>query len=116
MSLFRLASALASATLLIVSASSARAEPTSGPVTILQLRPYVGGNTVYVYLNGTGPCGSGVAGAYAIYSLDVSTPSGKAAYAAALAALTMGKPVYVEAIATACGTQYPGVQSIYITN
>jgi len=93
--------------------SAVRAEPTSGAVTISQLRPYVGATSVYVYLNGTGPCGQ-QSGSYNIYSLDLSTPSGKAAYAAALVAVSAGKQVQVEVIAGACGAPYPGIQSIYI--
>jgi len=113
MSIVKRAAGTAAAAVLALSAPFADAEPTSGAVTISQLRPYIGGTSVYVYVNGVGPCGSGVSGAYAIYTIDLSSASGKAAYAAALAAVIANKSVLLEVIAGACGTQYPGLQSVY---
>jgi len=113
MSVYRFAGGIAIAAAVALGTSSVYAEPTSGLVTISQLRPYIGGNGVYVYLNSAGPCGQQT-GAYGIYTIDLSSPAGKAAYAAALIAVTTGKQVQLEAIAGACGTQYPGLQSIYI--
>jgi hypothetical protein len=113
MSICRLAGALAIAVMITMITSSAYSEPTSGSVTISQLRPYIGGTLVYVYLNGAGPCGQ-QSGAYGIYTIDLSSPAGKAAYAAALVAVATGKQVQLEAIAGACGSPYPGLQSIYI--
>ena len=104
---------IVAAAALAVGASSACAEPTSGAVTISQLRPYIGGTSVYVYVNGVGPCGSGVSGSAAIYTIDLTSQTGKAAYAAALAAVIANKPVLLEVIANACGTAYPGLQSVY---
>jgi len=60
-----------------------------------------------------GPCGQ-QAGSYAIYTIDLSTSAGKAAYAAVLTAVNNGKQVQLEVIAGVCGTQYPGIQSVYI--
>ena len=113
MSILKAFGAATAATILAMAASSAYAEPTSGAVTLSQLRPYIGGTGVYVYVNGVGPCGSGVSGAYAIYTIDLTSAAGKAAYAAALAAIIANKSVMLEVIANACGTQYPGLQSVY---
>ncbi len=113
MSIAKSALAIIVATMLAIGMSPASAEPTSGAVTISQLRPYIGGTQVFVYINGVGPCGSGVSGPYALYTIDLSSAAGKAAYAAALAAVIANKPVLLEVIASACGTQYPGLQSIY---
>lgn len=104
---------LALAFLLALSTSYTYAEPTSGFIAIAQLHPYVGGTTVYVYLTGAGPCGQ-LGDAYDIYTIDLSSPSGRAAYATALTAVAAGKQVRLEVIAGACGTSYPGIQSIYI--
>ncbi len=116
MSVFRLTASVAAFALVAAASSSAFAEPTSGNVTISQLRPYVGGTQVFVYVNGVGPCGAGVSGAYGIYTIDLTSASGKAAYAAALAAVMAGKQVQLEAIASACGNPYPGLQSVYVGN
>jgi hypothetical protein len=90
-------------------ALSAASEPTSGALNITQLRPYSGGNTVFLYTNGNF-CPQ------AFYSIDLSSSAGKAMYAAALAALVTGKYVHLE-IANTCGTGVSGstaLQSIYI--
>jgi hypothetical protein len=89
------------------------AEPTSGLITISELRPYIGSDIIYVYIDGVGPCGQ-QSGSYGIYSINLSSQAGKAAYSAVLAALSAGKKVKLEVIAGACGTHYPGLQSIYI--
>jgi hypothetical protein len=94
----------------VLCSSSAFAEPTSGPVMIDQLRPYVGGNQVYVYTT-QGPCAPNAQ--TNMYTIDLSTPSGKAAYAAALAAMMTGKHVLLEVIAGQCSLPYPGLQSVY---
>jgi hypothetical protein len=103
MSVIKSSGALLRAAMLALVVSFAFAEPTSGPVTISELRPYIGGNGVYVYLSGTGPCGSGVTGAKAIYTIDLSSSAGKAAYAALLTAVATGKQAVLEVIANACG-------------
>ncbi|UDF35489.1 UNVERIFIED_ORG: hypothetical protein LHJ69_23575 [Shinella sp. XGS7] len=112
MFLLRSVKTLACLAPLALTALSGYAEPTSGPVTISQIRPYIGSTTVYVYTNDLGPCGQQV-GSRAIYSIDLASPAGKAAYAAALAATAAGKLVLLEVIAGACGGEYPGLQSIY---
>jgi hypothetical protein len=96
---------------LVFGASLAVAEPTTGAIQLDQVRPYIGGNTVFVYPHGQGPCSG--SGALNIYTIDLSTSSGKAAYAAALAAITAGKMVMLEVIAGQCGSSYPALQSIY---
>ncbi len=91
----------------VIYAQTTGAEPTGAVTTLLELRPYVGGNTIYVYPADTSPCNT------SIYTIDLSTPTGKAAYATALAALVAGKRVQLEAIAPCTGL-YSGLQSIYI--
>lgn len=97
---------MAAAAVLVVLMSAARAEPTGIATTLLAVRPYVGGNTVYIYPADTSPCNTN------IYTLDISTAAGKAAYAIALAAITTGKRVQLEAIAPCTGL-FSGLQSIY---
>lgn len=113
MSIIKSIGTCALATLLTFGASFASAEPTSGAVTISNLRPYIGGTGVYVYINGVGPCGSGVSGSAGIYTVDLSSQSGKAAYAILLTSVATGKPVMLEVISGACGSAYPGLQSVY---
>jgi hypothetical protein len=93
-------------TLTLLFCQSSTAEPTGNTTTISHLRPYVGGNTVYVYMSDTSPCG------VSLYTLDLSTPAGKAAYAQALAALVAGKQVRIEVV-TPCAGIYTPIQSIY---
>ena len=111
MSIFKSIAACAAGTLLGLALSSASAEPTSAAVMIDQLRPYVGGSQVYVYPHDQGPCGTSAP--TNMYTIDLSTPSGKAAYAAALAAVVAGKHVLLEVIAGQCSLAYPGLQSVY---
>lgn len=92
--------------MLLAICQAAHAEPTGSRTTIASLRPYVGGSTAFVYVSNTSPCG------VEIYSIDLSTPSGKAAYAQALASVLSGKQVQLEV--TACTGIYSAIQSIYI--
>ena len=90
---------------------SARAEPTSSPTVITELRPYAGGNAVFVYTTFV----NGQFCDLAFYSIDLSTNGGKAMYAAALAAVAAGKMVKLEI--SGCGNGFSGsaaLQSIYI--
>ncbi len=87
--------------------NSAHAEPTGVATTLIDLRPYVGGNQVFVYPADPSPCNT------MIYTIDLSSAAGKAAYAAALAAVVSGKRVQLEAVAP-CTGQYSALQSIHI--
>lgn len=92
--------------MLAMLAPTVRAEPTGVATTLLMVRPYVGGSTVYIYPADTSPCNT------SIYTLDISTASGKAAYAIALAAMASGKRVMLEVVAPCTGL-FSGLQSIY---
>lgn len=94
----------ATATLTAAFISVARAEPTGAPTTLGVVRPYIGSNTVFVYPASPSPCDT------TIYTIDISTPTGKAAYAAALAALVAGTRVQLEVVS--CTGLYSPVQSI----
>lgn len=91
---------------------SSFAEPTSGLVTIVYLRPYnVNGSTgtVYMEVSASSVCNTNV------YSIDLSYGGGKELYAAALAALMGNKQVRVEvANDTGCTGWGSKLQSIYI--
>jgi hypothetical protein len=93
----------------LVTLNNAMAEPTSEAVSISSLRPYSGGNTVFVYAT-TNLCPK------SFYSIDLGSNAGKAAYAAALMALGSGKLVKLE-IAGTCEAGVAGstnLQSVYI--
>jgi hypothetical protein len=89
------------------------AEPTSPPLSITYIRPYSGGSAVFIATNN--PPGSFCS--TSVYTIDMTTPSGKAMYAAALAALLAGKTVQLELAACdggAGGVGTHSLQSIYI--
>lgn len=93
----------------VATLNNAMAEPTSEAVSISSLRPYSGGNTVFVYAT-TNLCPK------SFYSIDLGSNAGKAAYAAVLMALGSGKLVKLE-IVDACGAGVAGstnLQSVYI--
>ncbi len=98
--------------LLALGSASVWAEPTTdAPVHIGSLRPYAGGNAVFVYA--TTPLCPGT-----MYSIDLSTPSGKAVFAVALAAVTTGRAVRIEIANAPCGTGPAGstiIQSLYLS-
>jgi len=101
---------------LACAATFANAEPTSPATTIVWLRPYQQNNAVFLRaaFPPTTFCST------SDFMIDVSTASGKAMFAAALAAQMGGKQVALEAVSTACGgSPYPGVnllQSLYVYN
>jgi hypothetical protein len=97
---------IVTATVLAMLTPTVRAEPTGIATLLLAVRPFVGSNTVYIYPADSSPCNTN------IYILDISTATGKAAYAIALAAIASGKRVQLEAIAPCTGL-YSGLQSIY---
>lgn len=87
------------------------AEPTSDQMTILSLRPYMDGpaGIVYVHVSSTAFCNTDT------FAIDMSRPGAKEAYAAALAALTSGKNVRLEAFnSTGCNGWATRLQSIFI--
>lgn len=85
-----------------------KAEPTSPAVNITSIRPYIGGNSVYITTSN--PVGSFCPG-NSNYVIDLTSNAGKAAYTVAVAALVANKMVLIE-IAT-CGN--PNIlQSIYL--
>lgn len=92
------------------------AEPTSPPVKIISLRPYMdAGNAsagvVYVTVDSSTFCGTSV------FRINLSWGGGKAAYAAALSAEVSGKSVQLE-VPTSVGCTGWGqdLQSVYILN
>jgi hypothetical protein len=91
--------------------TGARSEPTSSPLKLEYIRPYGGTNIVFI----KAAIAPGSFCASNIYSLDMATNTGKAMYAAALAALLSEKNVQLELIN--CGGGPSGsnsLQSIYI--
>lgn len=87
----------------------ANAEPISSPTTLMFLRPYAGDNMVYVRVTESDVCET------LVFGIDVSKPTGKEMYAAALSALLAGAPVQVEiSDATGCTGWGTLLQSIYI--
>jgi hypothetical protein len=65
--------------------SSVFSEPTSDFTTITQIRPYIGTNNVLISTSSNAICGG------ASFYIDLSRLNGKAAYAAALAAMMANK-------------------------
>jgi hypothetical protein len=99
----------------LVSLSSANvfSEPTSPPLSINYIRPYSAGNTVYIGAN----IAPGAFCASTVFSIDLSSNTGKAMYAAALTALTAGKLVRLELLTCAAtSNDVSSLQSIYILN
>ncbi|MCU1150979.1 hypothetical protein JAK43_13970 [Stenotrophomonas maltophilia] len=88
-----------------------KAEPSGDNLTILSLRPYIGGTAgvVYVHVSSMDLCSTD------IFTIDMSMPGAKEAYAAALAALTSGKKVRLEVLnSTGCNGWATGLQSVTI--
>lgn len=87
------------------------AEPTTEPSYVSYVRPYLGDSTAFVVLKEKRLCDT------AVYTIELSDPSGKEAYAAALAALLANKRVKLE-IHNQEGCKSPGwgtrLQSVYI--
>lgn len=90
-------------------AQGAQAEPSSGRVTIVNLRPYANGNLVYLHVSSGELCNTEV------FTIDTGVPNGKEIYAAALTAVASGKQIIVE-VSNDLGCTGGGsrVQSIYI--
>lgn len=86
--------------------SSVGAEPSGEWTALMQVRPYIGGNTAYVYPNSSSSCGVNIS------TIDLGSAAGRAAYATALTAVATGKRVMLEVVA--CSGLYTQLQSIYI--
>lgn len=92
------------------------ADPTSGPVKIIDLRPYAdsnnsAGGTVYITVDSSTFCGTSV------FRIDLSWGGAKLEYAAALSALVSGKSVEIEVPTTVYCTGWgQTIQSIHILN
>lgn len=98
-------------TLALCLSAPLKAEPTSDQMTILSLRPNMDGpaGIVYVHVSSTAFCNTDT------FAIDMSRPGAKEAYAAALAALTSGKNVRLEAFnSTGCNGWATRLQSIFI--
>ena len=105
---FRLAMWLTVA-VLVMTWGVAQAEPSSPRVKLIEVRPYIGNNDVYIRTNVDAVCGT------SIFRIPTSQPNGKEAYAAALAAITSGRSVVLEVSdATGCTGWGTLLQSIYI--
>jgi hypothetical protein len=91
--------------------SLAQAEPTSGPVKVLEVRPYnIQGSpgAVYVRIDQVSMCNTDT------YKIDLSWNGSKEVLAAALSALLADKPVKVEVANTGCVGFATPIQSLYI--
>lgn len=100
--------ALVAAAVLLTS-PAAVAEPTSAPLMIKTIRPYAGGQNVYVHVGDTSFC------AASTFVIDVSAPNGKEMYAAALTAFATKSPVRLEAANdTGCAGWGTKLQSLFL--
>lgn len=94
--------ALAAAAVLLASPAVV-AEPTSAPLQIKTLRPYGGGQNVYVNVGETSFCAADT------FVIDVSGPNGREMYAASKS------PVRLEVVnATGCAGWGTRLQSIFL--
>ena len=89
--------------------ASAFSDPTSDKTTITNIRPYIGSNAVFLQTANSIICQTDV------FTIDLSKPNGKAAYAAALAAMSTNQKVQLEiSNATGCKGWGTELQSIYV--
>lgn len=87
-----------------------RAEPTGGKVSIVAVRPYVGG-LIYLHVSSGSLC------ATSVFTFSASEANGKEMYAVALTALASGKKVQLEVSnAAGCTGWSTRLQSIYLYN
>lgn len=89
----------------------ALAEPTSAPVKILEIRPYVNKTApgaVYIQVDQTSICNTN------FFAIDLSFTDSKALLAVALSALLADKPVRIEVVSTGCAGWGTTIQSIYL--
>lgn len=92
-------------------AATALAEPTTGPVKVLEVRPYnIQGSpgAVYVRIDQVSICNTDT------YKIDLSYSGSKEILAAALSALIADKPVKVEVVNTGCAGLASPIQSLYV--
>lgn len=89
--------------------SVAKAEPSSPRVKLVEVRPYIGNNNVFIRTNVDAVCGT------SMFRILTSETNGREAYAAALAAITSGRSVVLEVSnVTGCAGWGTVLQSIYI--
>jgi hypothetical protein len=104
--------AIASLTaLLTVFVTPVQAEPTSGPVNIVRLRPYNCASctgAVYVQIDAPSICDT------TVYQIDLTFVGAKEVYAAALTAFVTGKKVQIEVVNTGCTGWGTKIQSLYV--
>jgi len=81
---------LTMALLVLMVPVSAFSEPTSSKTTIINIRPYIGNDHVYLQTTNNIICETSV------FKIDLSKPNGKAAYAAALTAMSTNQKVQLE--------------------
>lgn len=89
----------------------ALAEPTTGAVKVVEVRPYnVQGapGAIYVRIDQISLCNTDT------YKIDLTWSGSKEVLAAALAALIADKPVKVEVVGSACIGFATPIQSLYI--
>lgn len=91
----------------------ASAGPMSTPVQILQIRPYIshGANpgVIFIKVDQSSLCNT------ATYSIDMGSGGGREAYAAALTAFLVEKPVIIELVSSGCSGAGTKIQSIVLS-
>ena len=88
--------------------SVAYSEPSSGQTSIYSLRPYIDGTSVFLQTVDNAICNTNV------FVIDLNKPSGKEAYALAMAAFMANKKIQVE-VSNATGCTGWGTQLTSIT-
>ena len=99
---------------LFVSAiAAARAEPTTVPVSIVEVRPYniegtTAGSAVFVAVDQVSACETNT------YKIDMRFAGSKEVYVAVLSAFLTGKKVRIEVVNSGCTGWGSTIQSIYV--
>ena len=88
----------------------AHAEPTVGPFTISNLRPYIDSNDVYITVNVAPPqCPT------TVFKLNMTRPLAREAYALLVTALTSGRSISLEIRnSTGCVGWATEIQSVFM--
>ena len=92
----------------IIISNQVAAEPTSGPVKIAQIRPYVSGD-IYLHLEANTDISP-----MSVYRIPSEAKGANQMYSAALAAMMADKPVRIEILAANVCPWGQAIQSIYI--
>ncbi len=90
---------------MFLASATTLAEPTTSPTTVVRARAYLP-SQAYIDVTSSDQCGTST------FMIDMSSSSGRAAYANVLAALSAGKKIQVEV--SSCSGWGSPVQSIYI--